>query len=223
MELLAAASWRSNPTLFGHDLVELVATRKFLTCRNCWFIRQAAGKLATCTSRSKGPTKKQVATWKGLKKHHGLQFRFAEIWGVSLDELKRGLKRGLKRPAASKHGAHDSWKHDVCQDGDIHPNPGPSSWRVVSQRRRDVGHVESHRCRGADKSVAVLALQEVSARENDLISVRRKALACGYRFYHQPGVPSVGARGICSINVLLSPLLVMKVSAWVFGLMVGFL
>ena len=146
----AAASWRSNPTLFGHDLVELVATRKLLTCRNCWSIRQAAGKLATCASRSKGPTKKQVAIWKGLKKHHGLQLRFAEIWGVSLDEAvawyehsplrnaKRRaasasqLKRGLKRPAASKHRVHDSWKHDVCQDGDIHPNPGPSSWRVVS-------------------------------------------------------------------------------------------
>ena len=34
-----------------------------------------------------------------------------------------------------------------------------------------------------------------------MISVlRRKALACGYRFYHQPGVPSVGARGICRQN-----------------------
>lgn len=101
----AAASWRSNPTLFGHDLVELVATRKFLTCRNCWFIRQAAGKLATCTSRSKGPTKKQVATWKGLKKHHGLQLRFAEIWGVSLDEAvawyEHSPLRNAKRRAAS--------------------------------------------------------------------------------------------------------------------------
>ena len=215
----AAASWRSNPTLFGHDLVELVATRKFLTCRNCWFIRQAAGKLATCTSRSKGPTKKQVATWKGLKKHHGLQLRFAEIWGVSLDEVvawyehsplrnaKRRaasasqLKRGLKRPAASKHGVHDSWKHDVCQDGDIHPNPGPSSWRVVSLNVGGMsGTWKAIDAFLSDKSVAVLALQEVSARENDLISVRRKALACGYRFYHQPGVPSVGARGICRQN-----------------------
>ena len=211
----AAAAWRSNPTQLGHDLVELVVGRKFLTCRNCWFIRQSVGKLATCTARSKGPTKKQVATWKGLKQQRGLQARFAEVWGVPLSEAvawyehsplrnvrRRAAasqpKRGLKRPAASKHGVLDSWKRDVCEDGDVHPNPGPcSSWRVVSLNVGGVpGTWKAIDAFLLDKSVAVLALQEVSACDNELSSIRRKALASGYRFYHQPGVPSV-AHGIC--------------------------
>ena len=66
----------------------------------------------------------------------------------------------------------------MCQDGDIHPNPGPSSWRVVSLNVGMSGTWKAIDAFLSDKSVAVLALEEVSARENDLISVRRKALAC---------------------------------------------
>ena len=69
-----------------------------------------------------------------MKKQHGLQAKFADEWGVSVKEATAWYTckpgRRLKRPA-SKHAVDDSWKHDVVEDGDVHPHPGPS-WRVVS-------------------------------------------------------------------------------------------
>ena len=181
----AAATWRSNPKQLGHDMVEVFGPKKYITCRNCWFIRQAPGKLVACPGRSRAPTQLQTTTWISLKKQHGLQAKFADEWGVSVKEATAWYTckpgRRLKRPA-SKHAVDDSWKHDVVEDGDVHPHPGPS-WRVVSLNVGGMpGAWRAVRELLSPSDLAVLALQEVAGSTNELISLQRAALNLGYRF-----------------------------------------
>ena len=194
----AAATWRSNPKQLGHDMVEVFGPKKYITCRNCWFIRQAPGKLVACPGRSRAPTQLQTTTWISLKKQHGLQAKFADEWGVSVKEATAWYTckpgRRLKRPA-SKHAVDDSWKHDVVEDGDVHPHPGPS-WRVVSLNVGGMpGAWRAVRELLSPSDLAVLALQEVAGSTNELISLQRAALNLGYRFYHEAGKPSLGGWG----------------------------
>jgi len=180
----AAATWRSNPKQLGHDMVEVFGPKKYITCRNCWFIRQAPGKLVACPGRSRAPTQLQTTTWISLKKQHGLQAKFADEWGVSVKEATAWYTckpgRRLKRPA-SKHAVDDSWKHDVVEDGDVHPHPGPS-WRVVSLNVGGMpGAWRAVRELLSPSDLAVLALQEVAGSTNELISLQRAALNLGYR------------------------------------------
>ena len=195
----AAASWRSNPTQLGHDMVEIFGDKKYITCRNCWFLRQAPGKLSQCLGRTRLPTKAQVATWKGLKAHRGLQAKFVAEWGVSLQVAaawyeQKKPKRGLKRPA-SNHAIGSTWKHDVVEDGDVHPHPGPS-WSVVSLNVGGMpGAWRALEELLAPAGLAVCALQEVAGSANELISLQRAALKLGYRFYHEAGKPTVGGWG----------------------------
>ena len=119
-----------------------------------------------------------------LKKQHGLQAKFADEWGVSVKEATAWYTckpgRRLKRPA-SKHAVDDSWKHDVVEDGDVHPHPGPS-WRVVSLNVGGMpGAWRAVRELLVPSDLAVLALQEVAGSTNELISLQRAALNLGYR------------------------------------------
>ena len=200
----AAAGWRSAPQQLGHDIVEICGKRKHVTCRNCWFIRQCPGKLTQCPGRPGAPTKRQMDAWKDLKRLSGVgvQANFANEWGVTLKEAAAffGQKaaRGMKRPA-SKHAVEDSWQHDVCEDGDVRPHPGPTcmgSWNLVSLNTGGLPGV----WRAVEeflwpRVVACLALQEIAASPNQLIALQRIGLKFGYKFFFQSGKPSVGGCG----------------------------
>ena len=108
------------------------------------------------------------------------------------------LFRSMKRPA-SKHAVEDSWQHDVCEDGDVHPHPGPTcmgSWNLVSLNTGGLPGV----WRAVEeflwpRVVACLALQEIAASPNQLIALQRIGLKFGYKFFFQSGKPSVGGCG----------------------------
>ena len=198
----ARASWRANPTQKGHDIIEVVGKKKYLTCRKCWFVRIGLGALGQCKGRRDFPTKSQVRTWNSFHDQLSLKKGLADVWGVSVKVASTWYKQPLpqgkrRRPAASKHAVQDSWQHDVVEDGDVHPHPGPCVvWRCVSL---NVGGLP-----GAWKAldewlvpskVMVLALQEVRGSPNQIAALRSAALKNGYRLYHVCGKSTVGGWG----------------------------
>ena len=155
----------------------------FFTCTNC---RQASrGSKAPWLNACRGlvsPIPAAVKRWESFGAEN--QRALARAWGIQVE--KAHLFFVSKNKSA--------WQRDLCADGDVERQPGPLSC-IFSNVGGSCGLWKAFDEWIPTGSVDVLALQDSRLSASGESSLRKRALACGFRVYSQLGFPTVGRWG----------------------------
>jgi hypothetical protein len=91
---------------------------RVVTCRLCQRICQQNRMVAVqCARQASAPNGKRRVLWESLRKHDRRNCeRLADAWGTTVAAYDKML--GVS-----------GWRRNLCEDGDIEPNPGPEAGR----------------------------------------------------------------------------------------------
>ena len=132
----------------GHELVELqvdslkwpvVRSKKpasfatFLTCARCRGTRRSGHWQLKCPGLRTRPLAAQCALWGRLSMDQRLAL--ATAWKLNMAQANEWFRSSSKGSSSkvtsqepSDHSIDKSWQKNLVADGDVEPNPGPSSW-----------------------------------------------------------------------------------------------
>jgi hypothetical protein len=112
------------------------------------------------------------------------QLALARAWGISVEQAHSFF--------VSKHKS--AWQRDLCADGDVERQPGPLRCLFLNVGG-SAGLWKAFDEWISSDNVDVLGLQDSRLSVSGEASLRKRALACGFRAYFQHGFPTVGRWG----------------------------
>lgn len=155
----------------------------FFTCTNC---RQASrGSKAPWKNACRGlvsPIPAAVKRWETFGAEN--QLALVRAWGISVEQAHSFF--------VSKHKS--AWQRDLCADGDVERQPGPLRCLFLNVGG-SAGLWKAFDEWISSDNVDVLGLQDSRLSVSGEASLRKRALACGFRAYFQHGFPTVGRWG----------------------------